>query len=77
MSCIWKYWKTSTIYCLDYLLSFYLVFFRLSEGSRVFPLFVVGALLMGVAGTGPVPLGLSYIDENVPKDRSAAYMGKN
>ena len=43
----------------------------------MFPLFVVGALLMGVAGTGPVPLGLSYIDENVPKDRSAAHMGKN
>ena len=43
----------------------------------MFPLFIVGALLMGVAGTAPVPLGLSYIDENVPKDRVAAHMGKN
>ena len=45
------------------------------ESSTTFLVFVIAAVLIGVGGVAPFPLGFSYIDENVPKKDSAAYIG--
>ena len=51
--------------CLDY-----------SSNQRLRFIFMAGTLLIGVGATPVYTLGVAYMDENVPKAKSALYLGK-
>ena len=51
--------------CLDY-----------SSNQKLRFIFMAGTLLIGIGATPVYTLGVAYMDENVPKARSALYLGE-
>ena len=47
-----------------------------TSNDVAYALFVVGQMFVGLGYSATAVLGLSYIDENSPKDKSALYMGE-
>jgi MFS family permease len=47
-----------------------------STNHAAFYVFVVAQLVSGLGSSGLMTMGLTYIDENVPKSKSSFYIGK-
>lgn len=44
-------------------------------GTRVYPIFLLGQLLLGIGGVPIQPFGISYIDDYAKKRSSPFYLG--